>query len=307
MSKKIVFMGTPDYATIIFDKLIKNDSYEILALFTQPDKKVGRKQILTPPHIKKYCIDNSIDLPIYQPVSLKNNIEMVDVLKNLNPDFIIVAAYGQILPKEILNIAPCINLHASILPKYRGASPIQESILNDDKYTGVTSMLMEEGLDSGDILGIQYLKLTETMLVDEVFNKLSNIAANLTITTLDNYEKIQAKKQNNSEVSFCKKIKKDDGLVSFKDSRKLYLKYKAYCFWPGIFLQSGLKLKEVELNETTSVNKEGKILNINENFAIIACAKGSIKVSTVQAPSKKAVNITDYLRGKRLAVNDTLI
>ncbi len=192
MSKKIVFMGTPDYATIIFDKLIKNDSYEIVSLFTQPDKKVGRKQILTPPHIKKYCIDNSIDLPIYQPITLKNNIEMVDVLKNLNPDFIIVAAYGQILPKEILNIAPCINLHASILPKYRGASPIQESILNDDKYTGVTSMLMEEGLDSGDVLGMQYLKLTENMLVDEVFNKLSNIAASLTITTLDNYEKIQS-------------------------------------------------------------------------------------------------------------------
>lgn len=307
MCKKVVFMGTPDYATIIFDALIKNDNYNIVALFTQPDKKVGRKQILTPPHIKNYCIQNSIDIPIYQPNTLRNNKDMIDTLKELKPDFIIVAAYGQLLPKEVLDIAVCINLHASILPKYRGASPIQESILNNDKYTGVTAMLMEEGLDSGDILAIQYLKLENSMLVDEVFNKLSIIAAQLTITTLDNYEKINPKKQNDSEVSFCKKIKKDDGLVTLEDAKSLYLKYKAYCYWPGVFLDNNLKLKKLELNEDKSINEEGKILNIDKDYAIIACQKGSIKVFTVQAPSKKAVNITDYLRGKRLTVNDTLI
>lgn len=202
---KILFMGTPDYATVIFDRLIKSQDYQVVGLFTQPDKKVGRKQVLTPPHIKQYCLDNSLTLPIFQPEKLRNNSEVVEIIKNLKVDFIIVAAYGQILPKEILELAPCINLHASILPKYRGASPIQESILNDDTYTGVTSMLMEEGLDSGDILAIEYLKLEDNMLVDEVFNKLSFIAANLTITTLDNFNKINPKKQNENEVSFCKK------------------------------------------------------------------------------------------------------
>ena len=149
MSKKIVFMGTPDYATVIFQELLESH-YEVVALFTQPDKKVGRKQILTYPHIKQFCVDNGLSLPIYQPTTLKDE-KIINSIKSLNPDFIIVAAYGQILPKQILNIAPCINLHASLLPKYRGASPIQSAILNNDKYSGVTAMMMEETLDSGDI------------------------------------------------------------------------------------------------------------------------------------------------------------
>ncbi|RXJ94907.1 methionyl-tRNA formyltransferase [Malaciobacter molluscorum] len=306
MKKKIVFMGTPDYATIIFDKLIKSYNYEVLALFSQPDKKVGRKQILTAPHIKQYCIDNNLDLPIFQPDKLKNNNEIKEELEKLSPDFIIVAAYGQILPKEILDIAPCINLHASILPKYRGASPIQESILNDDKYTGVTAMFMEEGLDSGDILAIEYLKLQNNMLVDEVFDKLSYLAANLTITTLDNFEKINPKKQNSTEVSHCSKIKKENGLIDFDNAKQLYLKYKAYCYWPGIFLSTGLKIKEIELIDEDSSNKEGEILEINKDFTIIGCKSGKIKITKVQPPSKKVMNIADYLRGKRLEVGNTL-
>ncbi|RXJ99376.1 methionyl-tRNA formyltransferase [Arcobacter sp. CECT 8989] len=305
MSKRIVFMGTPDYATKIFERLL-NSSYEVVALYTQPDKPVGRKQVLTAPHIKQFCLDNSLDIPVFQPLKLRENKEVEDEIKALNPDFIIVAAYGQILPKEILDIAPCINLHASLLPKYRGASPIQESLLNDDEYTGVTSMLMEEGLDSGDILGLEYLKITSTMDVVEAFNKLSDIAANLTITTLDNYEKINPKKQNEAEVSFCKKIKKEHGLVDLSNAKKLYLKYKAYSFWPGIFLESGLKLKDVKLVEENSSNEEGTILELNKDSVVIACKKGSIEVKTLQAPSKKAINAVDFLKGKRVSVGDIL-
>ena len=305
MSKKILFMGTPDYATTIFKELIKSE-YEVIGLFTQPDKPVGRKQLLTPPHIKQYCIDENIDIPIFQPLKLRENLEAKKQIEDLNPDFIIVAAYGQILPKEILDIAPCINLHASLLPKYRGASPIQESLLNDDYYTGVTSMLMEEGLDSGDILGLQYLKITQTMEVEEAFHKLSEIAAKLTITTLDNFEKIEPLKQNESEVSFCKKIKKEDGLVDFKDAKKLYLKYKAYSFWPGVFLESGLKLKDIELIDTESENREGELLKIEDNFILIACKKGILKVKTLQSPSKKAINSTDFVRGYRLDLGNII-
>ena len=306
MSKKILFMGTPDYATTIFIELLKS-KYEIVGLFTQPDKPVGRKQILTPPHIKQYCIDENIKLPIFQPLKLKNNQEAKEEIQNLKPDFILVAAYGQILPKDILDITPCINLHASLLPNYRGASPIQESLLNDDSFTGVTSMLMEEGLDSGDILGFQYLKITRTMEVSEAFEKLSHIAAQLTITTLDNFENINAIKQNESLVTFCKKIKKDDGLVDFCDARKLFLKYKAYSYWPGVFLSSELKLKDIELNEELSQNNEGEILEINKDFILIGCKKGSLKIKILQAPSKKAMSSVDFVRGQRLEVGNILV
>ena len=306
MSKKILFMGTPDYATTIFIELLKS-KYEIVGLFTQPDKPVGRKQILTPPHIKQYCIDENIEVPIFQPLKLKNNQEAKEEIQQLKPDFILVAAYGQILPKDILDIAPCINLHASLLPNYRGASPIQESLLNDDSFTAVTSMLMEEGLDSGDILGFQYLKITRTMEVSEAFEKLSHIAAQLTITTLDNFENINAIKQNESLVTFCKKIKKDDGLVDFGDAKKLFLKYKAYSYWPGIFLSSELKLKDIELNEELSQNNEGEILEINKDFILIGCKKGSLKIKTLQAPSKKAMSSVDFVRGQRLEVGSILV
>ena len=305
MSKKIVFMGTPDYATKIFEEIL-NSSYELVGLFTQPDKPVGRKQVITAPHIKQFCLDNNLTLPIFQPEKLRGNEEAKKQIEDLKPDFIIVAAYGQILPKEILDIAPCINLHASLLPKYRGASPIQESLLNDEEYTGVTSMLMEEGLDSGDILGLQYLKITPTMEVEEAFEKLSIIAANLTITTLDNFDNIKAKKQSDSEVSFCKKIKKEYGEVDFSNAKKLYLKYKAYSYWPGVFLNSGLKLKNITFLETLSTNIEGEILSFDENSVSIGCTKGSLKIATIQAPSKKAVSAIDYIRGQRLIIGNIL-
>ena len=298
MAKRILFMGTPDYATKIFESLINSD-YKVVGLFTQPDKPVGRKQIITAPHIKKYCLDNNIDIPIFQPEKLKGNLDAQNDIENLNVDFIIVAAYGQILPKEILNIAPCINLHASLLPKYRGASPIQEALLNDDKYTGVSSMLMEEGLDSGDILALQYLKITPTMEVSEAFDKLSEIAAALTITTLDNFDKIKPKKQNEAEVSFCKKIKKEHGQIDFSNAKKLFLKYKAYSYWPGIFTKGGLKLKDIQLLEDKSINEEGIILEIGKDFLTIGCAIGSIKVKTLQMPSKKPLNSADFLRGNQ--------
>ena len=299
-------MGTPDYATKIFEEIL-NNSYEIVGLFTQPDKPIGRKQIITPPHIKQFCLDNNLNIPIFQPEKLRNNDEAKKQIEDLNPDFIIVAAYGQILPKEILDIAPCINLHASLLPNYRGASPIQESLLNADIYTGVTSILMEEGLDSGDILGLKYFKIPFEMEVAELFSKLSSIAAKLTIETLENYEKINPKKQNEADVSFCKKIKKEYGEIIFDDAKKVYQKYKAYSYWPGIYLKSGLKLKDISFVEADSVNNEGEILSIENSSITIACKKGSIKIETLQAPSKKAVSAIDYIRGQRISLGNVLI
>ncbi len=306
MSKKVLFMGTPSYATEILKELLNNKNYEVIGIFTQEDKPVGRKQVLTPPHIKQYCLENNINIPILQPKKLKDNLVAYISIKELEPDFIVVAAYGQILPKEILNLAPCINLHASILPNYRGASPIQEGILNDDEYLGVTSMLMEEGLDCGDILGYSYLKNEKNMLVSEAFTKLSNLAAKLTIITLDNYDKLKPIKQNDSSTSFCKKIKKEDGEVDFNCAKKLFSKYKAYSFWPGIFLKSELKLKDIEFVENSSQNIAGEILEIAKDYIVVGCNQGRLKIRTLQAPSKNSINSVEYIKGKRLTIGDIL-
>lgn len=306
MSKKVLFMGTPSYATEILKELLNNKNYEVIGIFTQEDKPVGRKQLLTPPHIKQYCLENNINIPILQPKKLKDNLVAYISIKELEPDFIVVAAYGQILPKEILNLAPCINLHASILPNYRGASPIQEGILNDDEYLGVTSMLMEEGLDCGDILGYSYLKNEKNMLVSEAFTKLSDLAAKLTIITLDNYDKLKPIKQNDSSTSFCKKIKKEDGEVDFNSAKKLFSKYKAYSFWPGIFLKSELKLKDIEFVENSSQNIAGEILEIAKDYIVVGCNQGRLKIRTLQAPSKNSINSVEYIKGKRLTIGDIL-
>ena len=306
MSKKVLFMGTPSYATEIFKELLNNNNYEVIGIFTQEDKPVGRKQVLTPPHIKQYCLENNINIPILQPKKLKDNLVAYISIKELEPDFIVVAAYGQILPKEILNLAPCINLHASILPNYRGASPIQEGILNDDEYLGVTSMLMEEGLDCGNILGYSYFKNDKNILVDEAFNELSNLAAKLIITTLDNFDKLKPTKQNDSSSSFCKKIKKEDGEVDFSNAKKLFSKYKAYSFWPGIFLKSGLKLKDIEIIEESLENNAGEILEIAKDYIVVACEKGSLKIGTLQAPSKNSISSVDYIKGQRLVLGNIL-
>lgn len=302
--QRIIFMGTPDYATIIFKELLEND-YNIVALFTQPDKPVGRKQKLTPPHIKKFCLENGLSLPICQPHSLKE-ISVVDNIQALNPDVIIVAAFGQILPKEVLDIAPCINLHASLLPLYRGASPIQQSLLNDDIYTGVTAINMDVGLDSGDILGYKYVKIAKNTVVAELFDTLSIVAAKLTIEILKKLDKIQPKKQNPSLVSHCKKVNKKDGLISFDDAKMLYNKYRAYKTWPDIYLKSGLKIKNCELVETNSVNMPAQIIAIEKTYIIIGCKKGSIKIIDVQPQSKKQMSIVDYMRGARLEIGDNI-
>jgi len=230
---RVVFMGTPDYATIILKEMI-NSGIQVPLVITQSDKPVGRKQILKPPHVKRWVMENENDIEIYQPKTLRKK-EVEEIISSHNPDFIIVAAFGQILPKNVLDIAPCINLHASLLPKYRGASPIQASILNNDIFTGVTAMLMEEGLDSGDILGFRFVEILDKR-VDALFDELSYAAANLTINVLENFKQLQPIGQIDADATHCIKIKKDNGLFSFDESsHEIFTKYRAYTPWPGIF------------------------------------------------------------------------
>ena len=302
----VVFMGTPDYATCILEELVKDKDISVPLLVTQEDKKVGRKQVLTPPHTKDYVLKNDLDIEIYQPKSLKND-EAYEKIKSYNPDFIVVAAFGKILPKSILDIAPCINLHASLLPKYRGASPIQSSLLNSDEFAGVTSMLMEEGLDTGDMLGFSYIELDEHIRVGELFEKLSQMAAKLTIKTLKNFDKLKPIKQLNCDTSYAKKITKQDGLVDLKkeSANEIYTKFKAYTPWPGIFLENGLKLKEIEL--VKGIGKPNSIIAIEDESIIVTCKSGALRLNIVQPSSKKPMNGVDYIRGKRLELGNSLV
>jgi methionyl-tRNA formyltransferase len=299
-------MGTPDYATIILEEIIKNDIKAPL-LLTQPDKPIGRKQILTPPHIKNWVQQKKIDIDILQPKTLKEE-GIAKKISSYKPDLIIVAAYGQILPLEILKICPCINLHASLLPNYRGASPIQSTILQHDKYAGVTAMLMQEGLDDGDILALRFIEAREKR-VDQLFSELSQAAAKLTINVIKNFSDLQPIKQNSADATYCIKIKKNNGLVDFSgDASKIYQKYLAYTPWPGIFMQNGLKLKKMQLLESDSLNhKEGEIENIGDDYIIVTCKKGTLKIYNVQAPSKKEIGSVDYVRGKRLTIGSKLV
>ena len=295
---KILFMGTPDYAEIILESLIKK--YEIIGVYTQPDKPVGRKKTITPPPVKLLAQKHNIE--VFQPNNLKNEAENI---KKLNPDFIVVAAFGMILPKDILEIAPCINLHASLLPKYRGASPIQSAILNGDKFSGITAMKMDVGLDTGAILAYEYCEV-DNKTAPELFDELAKIAADLTPYVIDNYEKIEPLKQIDAIASYSPKIKKEDGEINFDDANKIYRKYLAFYYWPGIFTKK-FKLKKIDLIDTISQNKAGEILEIKKDSIIVGCQKGSIEIFEVQPHSKKSMNVIAYLNGRGLKVGDNLL
>jgi len=296
-------MGTPDYASCILEDLVATEGIEVVAVYTQPDKPVGRKKVLTPPPVKSVAIENGID--VYQPHKLRDE-EVVAQLQKIPSDFIVVAAYGQILPKAVLDHAPCINLHASILPQYRGASPIQQSLLNGDKHSGVTAMLMDEGLDTGAILKIQKVDIDDDEMVESLFDKLTQAASSLTLDVLQGFDRLTPEPQIDADATHCKKITKEDGEVRFDDAQELYNKYRAYTPWPGVYLSSGLKLKSMTLEESDSQNEPGKILSFDKESCLVGCCKGSVRLYRVQPPSKKEIKIFDYLNGKRLGRDDTL-
>ncbi|PLY13290.1 MAG: methionyl-tRNA formyltransferase [Sulfurimonas sp.] len=300
---KIIFIGTPEYAARILEKIITTKDMEVVAVYTQPDKPVGRKKVFTPSIVKTVALQNNIK--VYQPNRLRE-ADVIEELKKIECDYIVVAAYGQILPREILEHAPCINLHASILPQYRGASPIQQALLKGESKTGVTAMLMNEGLDTGDIIKIKEIDIDKNEMAESLFNKLADVACELTVDVLENFNKYTPVKQDNSKSSHCTKITKQDGEVTFEEAKTLFNKYRAFTPWPGVYLSSKLKLKRIEFLENETQNESGKILKIEKDSIIVGCKKGSIRVYNVQPESKKEMDILSYINGKRIGVADTL-
>ena len=300
----VVFMGTPDYAVRILRHL-KEAGFNIKAVFTQPDKPVGRKQILTPSEVKIYAQNELAGVPVFTPNTLKDEA-VVSELKAFSPDFIVVAAYGKILPGSVLDVATCINLHASILPKYRGASPIQSAILVGEKQTGVTAMLMDAGLDTGDMLDFIYAPC-EDKTAAQLFDELGDLAGELIVRVLRNFANLKPLKQDDSQATHCKKISKSDGLFSFEESaRQIYNKFRALTPWPGIYLSSGLKILDLKYlcGCEDEHRKPGEIIFDGKHYIYVACGEGALCIETVQEPGKKLVDASAYLNGKRLGIGD---
>ena len=303
-SKKIVYMGTPLYAREILEALIRADDMDVKLIFTQPDRPVGRKRVLTPPPVKELAVEHGIS--VLQPERLRED-GIAKIIADTEPDFIIVAAFGQILPKDILDIAPCINLHASILPQYRGASPIQQTLLHGDRVTGVTAMLMEEGLDTGDILKVIEYEIPEDMRLHALTQKLTEDAATLTLNTIREYDDLSPIPQDDNQATLCKKIKKSDGEVDFSDASTIYSKYRAFEGWPGLFLSNGTKIDNIELVSSEKSCEPYKILSFDGDSILVGCSRGILSVGTLQAPSKKPMSAKAYCNGRGLKSGDSII
>jgi methionyl-tRNA formyltransferase len=304
MKKNIVYMGTPHYAREILNTLIEAEDMTVSLVLTQPDRPVGRKKVLTPPPVKVLAAEHNIE--VLQPSRLSDE-GIFEAIQSTKPDYIIVAAFGQILPKNILDIAPCINLHASLLPQYRGASPVQQSLLHGDEKSGVTSMLMEEGLDTGDILEAVEFIIPKEMRLYALMQQLTLDACELTLSTVRNFDTITPQKQDESQATLCKKIKKSDGEVAFEDAVAVFNKYRAFEGWPGIFSSNGTKFDGVALVDKESTYKACEILAFEDEAVMVGCTKGALKIETLQPASKKAMTAKAYCVGRGLKVGNNII
>ncbi len=231
---RIVYMGTPDFAVPALEKLAQSPDYTVAAVFTQPDKPKGRKMVMTPPDVK-VCAEK-LGIPVFQPSSMRSE-EAYNSLKELNPDVIVVAAYGQILPKAVLDLPKfgCVNIHGSLLPKYRGAAPIQQSVLDGEKVTGVTTMLMDVGLDTGDILLKAEIEIGENETAGELFDRLAVLGGELIVETLDKLAKgeITPQKQDESLATHTSKISKELCPIDFnKSAFEVHNKVRGLNPWP---------------------------------------------------------------------------
>lgn len=302
---KIVFMGTPDFAVPCLRNLAESE-YEIAAVFTQPDKPKGRGYKMIPTPVKSASLE--YDIPVYQPLSLRKGDDAsnaLEMLREINPDLIVVVAYGQILPKEILELPKygCINIHASLLPSYRGAAPIQWSVINGEKLTGVTSMLMAEGLDTGDMLLKRETEIGENETASSLHDRLSIIGAELLIDTIKGIEEgsIIPEVQDDSLSSYASRITKDMSELDFsKSAKELHNIIRGIT---GFTTLEGKRLKVYDSRITKISNAEifenGTVTDTNE--FIVKCGDGmGLKFYEIQPEGKKRMKTEDYLRGKKV-------
>jgi methionyl-tRNA formyltransferase len=299
---KIVFMGTPDFSVPVLQQLI-HDGYEVIAVVTQPDRPVGRKKVLTPPPVKVEAVKQGI--PVFQPEKIRQQDELEKIL-SLKPDLVVTAAFGQILPKELLD-APkfgCINVHASLLPELRGGAPIHYSIINGLEKTGITIMYMAEKLDAGDILTQVEVKIEEKDNVGTLHDKLSKAGAKLlseTVPKLLNGE-LTPIKQNDEEATFAWNIKREQEKIDWgKTGVEIYNHVRGMNPWPVAYSTlngSVLKIWKTEKLKVSVGAEPGIILSIEEDGLVVATGDQiAIKVTELQPAGKKRMDAKQFLRG----------
>lgn len=300
----IVFMGTPDFAVPCLEKLIKSENCNVLAVFTQPDKKVGRKQLLTPSPVKVLAVQHNI--PVYQPVTLKNE-DAFETIRKLNPDLMVVVAYGKILPKRILDYPKfgCINVHASLLPKYRGAAPIQWAVLNGDKKTGVCVQQMDIGIDTGDILFTEETDIGINETSEELFERLSVIGADALIKTMDLIIKGQTNPvpQPDGDFGYASMIDKSMSNIDWsKSAFEVHNQIRGLQSWPcasTVINGKNVKVHKSVLSSEKG-NEAGKVVN-NKNVVTVSCGDGNcIDILELQPDGKKRMDAKSFLAGNKI-------
>lgn len=306
---KIVFMGTPDFAVPCLEKLLEA-GHDVVGVFSQPDKPVGRKQVLTPPEVKVCATEHNI--PVFQPEKIKGS-NAVEIINELNPDVIVVVAYGKILPKDILTSAKygCINVHASLLPLYRGAAPIQWSVLNGDKKTGVSIMQMDEGLDTGDVILVRETEIGENETSAELFDRLSAIGADALVEALDLIYNGDATftKQADGDYEYAKMISKDMCPINWNDSAdKIHNQVRGLQTWPvAITTINGKNLKiHKTIKSALKGNNAGEIVDNNKKL-VVSCGDGNcLEILELQLDGKKKMDVKSFLLGNNIEIGTIL-
>ena len=305
---KIIFMGTPDFAAASLEALI-DSRHEIQAVVTQPDKPKGRKGELTPSPVK--VIAKREGIKVYQPLKVRDE-EFVKTLRAYNPDVMVVVAFGQIIPLSILEMPKygCVNIHGSLLPKYRGAAPIQWAVLDGEKETGITTILMDEGIDTGDILLKKTIKIDTDETSGSLFDKLMALGAKTILETLDELEKgsLTPTKQGESPTAYAKMLTKAMGLIDFtKPAKELDCFVRGMDPWPSAYtLLAGKTLKLWKVRAVEGGGKAGSVIDIDKESFTIACGEGAIEVLEVQLEGKKRMSAGDFLKGSTLNIGQEL-
>jgi len=314
MSLRIIFMGTAPLACASLIALLEKKEFQISAVVTQPDRPKGRDLKLQPSAVKQVALENN--LPVLQPERARDPA-FIEKLRELKPDLIVVAAYGQILSPSILEIPRfgCLNVHTSLLPKYRGAAPIQWAILNDESETGVTIMQMAAGLDTGDILSQRATPILPDDNSQTLHDRLAIIGAQLLVETIPDFVagKISAQKQNDNDATHARKISREDGHLDWtQPARTLWNRVRAFTPWPGAFtFQKAepkprlLKIWQVEVAENFS-EEPGKILQADKSGIVVACGTGALRILILQKEGGRRLTAAEFLAGNSLQSGERL-
>ena len=304
---KIVFMGTPEFAVPCLERLVK-DGHNVVGVFTQPDKPKGRGHKMQFPPVKEKAVEH--DIPVFQPYKMKDG-NAYKIIKDLDPELIIVVAYGKIIPQEILDIPKygCVNIHASLLPKYRGAAPIQWCVLNGESKSGVTSMQMDAGLDTGDMLLKAETEITENMTAGELHDKLSILGADIMSETIEKISNgtIVGKKQDNSQSNYAPMLSKELCPIDWKKSAaEIHNQIRGLSPWP--VATSTFKGETFKFHKSEKVGKTkgipGEIVSVNGGLTVCCGDSNAVKILTIQAPGKRAMDCADFLRGHKIEVGE---